>query len=48
MRYSPESLGANIDRTIEDFFDSKVIYAENGKLPQYMFFVGGILYKKIK
>lgn len=48
MRYSPESLGANIDRTIEDFFDSKVVYAENGKLPQYMFFVGGILYKKIK
>ncbi|WP_407374771.1 DUF2284 domain-containing protein [Methanobrevibacter sp.] len=46
MRYSLEALGADVDRTMEDLFDLKVIYAQNGKLPEYLLFVGGLLYDK--
>ena len=46
MRYSLESLGANVDQFLEDIFDLKVIYAKDGKLPEYMVFVGGLFYDK--
>lgn len=46
MRYSIESLGGNVDQCIEDIFDFKVIYAQNNRLPEYLIFVGGLLYDK--
>ncbi len=46
MRYSIESLGGNVDQCIEDIFDLKVLYAKDNKLPQYLVFVGGLLYDK--
>ena len=46
MRYSLESLGAYVDKTIEDMFGYEIKYAENGKLPEYLIFVGGLLYDK--
>jgi predicted metal-binding protein len=46
MRYSLESLGAYVDRTVEDIFGYKILYAHDGKLPEYLIFVGGLLYDK--
>ena len=46
MRYSIESLGGNVDQIIEDVFGFKILYAQNNHLPEYMIFVGGILYDK--
>ena len=46
MRYSLESLGADVDKTVEEIFDYKIQYAHDGKLPQYLIFVGGLLYDK--
>lgn len=46
MRYSLESLGAYVDRTIENLFGYKIKYAKDGKLPEYLIFVGGLLYDK--
>ena len=46
MRYSIEALGGDVDKTIEDLFECKILYAQNGKLPEYLMFVGGLLYDK--
>jgi hypothetical protein len=46
MRYSLESLGAYVDRTVEDLFGYEIKYAGEGKLPEYLIFVGGLLYDK--
>ena len=46
MRYSIESLGGNVDQIIEDIFGFKIIYAENNRLPEYLIFVGGLLFDK--
>lgn len=46
MRYSLESLGAYVDKTIEDMFGYEIKYAKDGKLPEYLIFVGGLLYDK--
>ena len=46
MRYSIEALGGDVDKTVEDLFECKVLYAQNGKLPEYLMFVGGLLYDK--
>ena len=46
MRYAFEGLGADVDKTIEDLFGYKILYAHNGKLPEYLIFVGGLLYDK--
>ena len=46
MRYSIESLGGDVDKTIEDVFGFKIQYAKDGKLPDYLIFVGGLLYEK--
>lgn len=46
MRYSIESLGGNVDQLIEDIFDFKILYAEDNRLPEYLIFVGGLLYDK--
>lgn len=44
MRYSIESLGGNVDDTIEDIFKYKILWPKDGKLPEYLFLVGGLLY----
>ena len=44
MRYSIEALGGDVDKTVEDLFECKILYAQNGKLPEYLMFVGGLLY----
>ena len=46
MRYSLESLGTYTDKMIEDYFGFEIKYAQNGKLPEYLIFVGGLLYDK--
>lgn len=46
MRYSLEALGADVDKTCEDLFGLKILYAHDGKLPEYLMFVGGVLYDK--
>ena len=46
MRYAIEGLGADVDKTIEDLFGYKILYAHDGKLPEYLIFVGGLLYDK--
>ena len=46
MRYSIESLGGNVDQCIEDIFGFEVQYAQNNRLPEYLIFVGGLLYEK--
>ena len=46
MRYPIEGLGGDVDRTVEDIFGYKILYAQDGKLPEYLMFVGGLLYDK--
>ena len=46
MRYSIESLGGKVDQTVEDIFGYEIKYAKDGKLPEYLIFVGGLLYDK--
>ena len=46
MRYSLEALGADVDRTVEDLFGFKILYAHKGQLPEYLMFVGGVLFDK--
>ncbi len=46
LRYSIEALGGDVDNFIKDIFNDEIQYAENGKLPKYMYFVGGLLYDK--
>ena len=46
MRYSIESLGGLVDKTVEDIFGFEIQYAHDGKLPEYLIFVGGLLYDK--
>ena len=46
MRYPLEALGCDVDKTVEDIFGYKILYAHDGKLPEYLIFVGGLLYDK--
>lgn len=46
LRYSIESLGGDVDSLCRDIFGDEILYIENGKLPPYMYFVGGLLYDK--
>lgn len=46
MRYSIESLGGNVDQCIENIFGFEIHYAQNNRLPEYLIFVGGVLYEK--
>lgn len=46
MRYPIEALGGDVDKTVEDIFGYKILYAHDGKLPEYLIFVGGVLYDK--
>ncbi len=46
MRFFIESLGGNVDQCIEDIFGFEIHYAQNNRLPEYLIFVGGVLYEK--
>ena len=46
MRYSLESLGSEVDRSVKEILGYEIIYAHDGKLPEYLIFVGGLLYDK--
>ncbi|MBQ6100129.1 MAG: DUF2284 domain-containing protein [Methanobrevibacter sp.] len=46
MRYPLEALGAKVDEAVNDLFGYKIQYAKDGKLPEYLIFVGGLLYDK--
>lgn len=47
LRYSIEALGGDVDNSIGDIFGFNIKYAKDGKLPEYLIFVGGLLYDKI-
>lgn len=46
LRYSIESLGGNVDEMMEEVFGIKVLWPSDEKLPEYLLFVGGLLYDK--
>lgn len=46
LRHSIESLGGDVDSLCKDVFGDEILYAKDGKLPEYMYFVGGLLYDK--
>ena len=46
MRYSIESLGGNVVDMVEEVFDIKPLWIKDGKLPEYLIFVGGLLYNE--
>ena len=41
MRYSIESLGGKEEKTVEKIFGYEIKYAKDGKLTEYLIFVGG-------
>lgn len=45
LRYSVESIGGNVLKSIEDFFGEKILWAENGRLPEYYILLGALLKK---
>ncbi len=44
-RFSVESIGGDVIRSIEDFFGEKVLWADGGHLPQHFILLGGLLKK---
>ncbi|MDD4376805.1 MAG: DUF2284 domain-containing protein [Eubacteriales bacterium] len=44
MRYSIESLGGNVGLTIRNLLGLKLLWIEDGKVPEYFILVGGLLY----
>ena len=45
MRYSIESLGGNVGKTVHDLFGIELEWIEEGKVPSYFVLVGGLLEK---
>ncbi|MBQ7221848.1 MAG: hypothetical protein IJS02_00060 [Bacteroidales bacterium] len=43
MRYSIESLGGNVEKALELYFNEKMLWAGNGRLPEYFILLGGLL-----
>ncbi|MBP5210444.1 MAG: hypothetical protein J6Z27_01220 [Bacteroidales bacterium] len=43
MRYSIEALGGNVERALDLYFGEKIIWAEDGCLPEYYILLGGLL-----
>ncbi len=43
MRYSIESLGGDAAKSIERYFGEKLIWAQEGRLPEHFFLLGGLL-----
>ena len=45
MRYSIESLGGNVGKTVHDLLGIQLEWIEEGKVPSYFVLVGGLLEK---
>ena len=45
MRYSIESIGGDVTKTLQRYFQQEIQWIENGKLPEYFFLVAGLLKK---
>jgi predicted metal-binding protein len=45
MRYSIESLGGDVSKTLKDFFGIELLWLSKEKLPAYMVLAGGLLIK---
>lgn len=45
MRCSVESLGGNVVKCITELLEEKVVWAENGSLPEHFILLGGLLQK---
>lgn len=46
MRYSLETLGADVGKALELYFDQKLLWGWEGQLPEYFILLGGLLKKK--
>lgn len=44
MRYSVESLGGDVGRTLSKLMNIDLLWVEEGKLPEYYVLVGGLLF----
>lgn len=44
MRYSIESIGGDVGRTLSKLMNIDLLWVEEGKLPEYYVLVGGLLY----
>lgn len=43
IRPALDAIGGNVVKTAKDLFDTEIIWIENGKVPEYFFFIVGIL-----
>lgn len=43
MRYSIEALGGNVVQSVQLFFDDRILWAAEGRLPDYFILLGGLL-----
>lgn len=43
MRYSIDALGGDISKTMELYFQTPILWVKDGKLPEYLTLVGGLL-----
>ncbi len=46
IRYSLESLGADVGKIVEEHFGLPMLWAQDGHLPEYFLLVGGLLKNK--
>lgn len=45
LRYSMESLGGDVDKTLELYFNERLLWGREGHMPEYMLLVGGLMQK---
>ena len=43
IRPALDAIGGNVVKTAEELFNTKILWIENGKVPEYFFFIVGIL-----
>lgn len=43
MRHSLDALGGDISKTMEMYFDKPILWIKDGKTPEYLTLVGGLL-----
>ena len=46
MRYSIDSLGGDLSKTMEQYFQKSILWIRDGKLPEYLTIVGGLLVRE--
>lgn len=45
MRYSIESLGGDVEKTLRELFNIEILWEADGKMPEYYILCGGLLLK---